>query len=161
MRNQNFYDWKWRKGIFIRIPQIVFEKKKNYSSSPVAWSSAPIATLVAKSRFSSFFNRSRINSAIALCVRLSRRSSFLAASRFKSQSGFLGARFETSFWESGFRIILFHYFNSRRFIDSSLTKTSITERSLAASIWDWTSFSIFAGCASFNDSFFKASSDGL
>lgn len=58
---------------------------------------APTATLVAKSISpDSFFNLSLINSAIALCVRLSNFSNFLATSRFKSQSGFLGAKFEIS-----------------------------------------------------------------
>ena len=40
--------------------------------------------------------RSRINTAMARCVRFSSLANFFATSRFKSQSGFLGAKFTRS-----------------------------------------------------------------
>ena len=79
------------------ISQVYFvgECFLSQSSSCAILSSAraPAVTALAKS---SSFSRSRISSAMAFCVRRSSLSSFGATSRFKSQSGFRGARLTKS-----------------------------------------------------------------
>lgn len=87
-------------------------------------------TAAAKSSCFVSIRRSRIRTAMALWVRFSSLASFLATSRFKSQSGFLGAKFTKSYakrlrcfsleklWNS-YLICTYNFFQNRRFASSA------------------------------------------
>lgn len=116
-------------------------------------------TAAAKSSCFVSIRRSRIRTAMALWVRFSSLASFLATSRFKSQSGFLGAKFTKSYAKFLTCLSLEKRWNTVIwFVRTISSKTGGSPALPSSFVMFWSTSS---GSASGTLDFFSSSSSGL